>query len=590
MTSDSLDVWLDKNARILDQKNSDLKHPSAAPNPITAIPKTLRIIPLGGLDEIGKNMMVIEYGHDIVIIDMGFQFPEEEMLGIDYVIPDISYLKGKEHLIKGICITHGHLDHIGGIAYLIEKLGSPPIFATRLTIELIKRRNAEFKLKKHPQIIQIDSSKRVKLGVFTAEFFKVNHSIPDCVGVCLHTPCGTIVHTGDFKFDFTPADNTQADLPIMAKLGEKNVLALFSESTNALLPGRSISEATIGENLDKLIKDAPKRVIIAAFASLIGRIQQIINSAHKYHRRIYVSGASMEANITIAKKLGYLKLPIGTDIYRVKNNGRHVQDDALILSTGSQGEDISSLSRMAHGEHAHVKVRPGDTVILSSSPIVGNERAIAKVMNELCKRGARVISNQSVDVHISGHAKQEDLKMMISLIRPRYLVPIHGEYYMRTAHKELAIGMGMKDEHVLMLSNGSIFESDGKTAHVSKNKIETNYVLVEGPGIHNVGTQILKDRQILAENGIIVIVLKIRNKALIGFPEVSSRGFVFMQESKEILENIAGKAKDAYTAILERDHQATYSDVKHFISKRLETYVNNLTAKTPLILPVIVRV
>ncbi|OGJ50912.1 hypothetical protein A2483_02765 [Candidatus Peregrinibacteria bacterium RIFOXYC2_FULL_33_13] len=549
----------------------------------------LRVIPLGGLDEVGKNMTIVEYGNDIIIIDMGIQFPEEDMLGIDFVIPDISYLKGKEHRIKGILITHGHLDHIGGIPYLIEKLNFPPIYATRLTIELIKKRNSEFRLKKPVQLKEINSNSKIKLGTIWAEFFRVNHSIPDCVGIILNTLKGILVFTGDFKFDLAPADNTQADIAKMGSMGSKNVLALFSDSTNALVPGKSISESKIVENLDGLINNAKGRVIIASFSSLLGRIQQIINIAVKYNRKIYVSGSSMESNIEIAKKLGYLKVPKGAVIHKMKKNGSHNENDTLILTTGSQGEEISSLTRMAKGEHAHIKIRHGDTVILSSSPIIGNERAISRVMNDLCKRGARVISNDIVDVHISGHAKQEDLKMMINLIKPKYLIPVHGELVMRIGHKDLGLKMGIKEENIIILNNGSILLADGQKAWIHKDQIETKYILVEGTGISSSAHQLLQDRQTLAKNGIIVVLLKIHNKRLIGKVDTISRGFIYREDTDKILEDIGEKAAFAFNTIITKDKDAKYIDIKRFVKVRLESHIHNITSKSPLIMPLIIN-
>lgn len=549
----------------------------------------LRIIPLGGLEEVGKNMTIFEYEKDIIIIDMGLQFPEEDMLGIDYVVPDISYLEDKKDKIRGVIITHGHLDHVGGIPYLRPKLGDVQFFGTKLTMGLVKGRLKEFGLDKDTKLSVIDPDDVLRLGVFGVSFFRVNHSIPDGVGVVVSTPVGIIVHTGDFKFDFTPADKTPADLSRIAALGSKNVVALFSDSTNALKPGYTISEKQIGETLDEIIKNTEGRIIITSFASLIGRIQQVINSAILHKRKVFISGRSMEDNIRIALTLGYLKIPSGV-VHPVKTANQIGDKNALILTTGSQGEPVSALTRMAMGEHSQIKIKKGDTVVLSSSPIIGNERAIATVINNLCKLGAKVISSQIMDVHTSGHAQQEDLKLMINLVKPKYLVPIHGEYYMRMAHAEIGHTLGMKEENTVLINNGEILEVYNGRLSKAAEKVEANYIMVEGPEGSGVGAQVLLERQIMAENGILIVLFRVhgRSKTLIGTPDVIARGFIYMKESPEMLEKVTEIAKSAYEEIVKKDKNAKRGDIKGFISSRLNRFVQNKIEKRPLILPVII--
>lgn len=551
----------------------------------------LRIIPLGGLEEVGKNMTVLEYGEDIIIIDMGLQFPEEDMLGIDYVVPDISYLEDKKDKIRGVVITHGHLDHIGGIPYLKPKLGNVQFFGTKLTMGLVKDRLKEFELDKDTRLSVIGPDDVLRLGVFNVSFFRVNHSIPDGVGLVISTPVGTIVHTGDFKFDFTPADKTPTDLSKIATLGSKNVVALFSDSTNALKPGYTVSEKQIGETLDEIIKNAEGRIIITSFASLIGRIQQVIDSAIRHKRKVFVSGRSMENSIRSASALGYLKIPPGT-VHPVKTANQIGDKNSLVLTTGSQGEAVSALTRMAMSEHAHIKIKRGDTVVLSSSPIIGNERAIATVINNLCKLGAKVISSQIMDVHTSGHAQQEDLKLMINLVKPKYLVPIHGEYYMRMAHAEIGHTLGMREENTILINNGDVLEvGEGQMSRTGE-KVEANYVMVEGPEGSGVGSQVLLERQILAENGVLVLLFRVRgrSKDLIGAPDVISRGFIYMKQAPEILEKVTEIAKSAYEEIIKKDKKVKRGDVKCFISSRVNRFVQNKVEKRPLILPVIIGV
>lgn len=545
----------------------------------------VRILPLGGLDEVGKNMMAIEYGHDIIVIDMGFQFPDEDMFGIDYVIPDISWLKERKNRIKGVILTHGHLDHIGGIPYILPELGFPKLYGTKLTMGLVEKRVEEFGIKKETVMNVFNPDETLKLGAFKINFFRVNHSIPDGVGVVIETPEGKIVHTGDFKFDYTPADGIQADFDKINALGKKNnVSIMFSDSTNALKPGHTVSEKAIGETLDMLIRETEGRIIIASFSSLIGRIQQILNSAQKYKRQVYLSGRSIINNIGIAEKLGYIKVPKGLihDIRKVKNApGKK----SLILTTGSQGEPVSALTRISLGDHKNVKIKKGDTVIISATPIIGNERAIYTVIDNLSKLGARVIDNKIMDVHTSGHGSQEDLKMMITMVKPKYFAPIHGHFHMRSRHRDLALEEGLRPENAIMVSNGDILELKKGRVTVSKEKIDTNYILVDGLGMGDMGSRVIVERQMMAENGCIVINMKVRknNKRLIGKPDLITRGFIYQTESNKILQDLKEDIKKKYDKFLIKHANPGSQNIQQYIASVVDKFTHRVLERRPLI-------
>lgn len=562
-----------------------------APHSLQRKFKSLRIIPLGGLDEVGKNMMVFEYDQDIIIVDMGLQFPEEDMLGIDYVIPDISYLAGKENRIRAILITHGHLDHIGAIPYLLPKLNFPPIFTTKLTIGLIKKRLEEFSLEKRCRLYEIDPKKQMRLGNFLIDWFRVNHSIPDGVGIVLRTSAGTIVHTGDFKFDYTPVFQAPADYAKIASLGSQNVVAMFSDSTNALKPGFTMSEKKIGENIHEIIKNAKGRIIIASFASLIGRIQQIVNSANFYGRKVFLSGRSMVDNVEIARQLAFLKMPTGT-VHPISKIGKIKDEHVLILTTGAQGEAMSALTRMALGDHSQVQIKKGDTVVLSSSPIPGNERSIYTVINDLVRLGAHVIFNQVMDVHTSGHAQREDLKLMINLVKPKYLVPVHGELYMRQAHVAIGRELGLHEKNTIILENGDVMEIFGGEAHKTHEKVNANYIMIDGKGIGDVGAQVIMDRQIMAENGMMVVLFTVdaKTKKLLKDPDIISRGFIYMKESQEIMKEAMQIAKNAYNEAIERMPQGRRGEIKAFIRGSLDRFSHKKIERNPLVLPLIAEV
>lgn len=552
----------------------------------------LRVFPLGGFEEVGKNMMVIEYGNDILVIDVGMQFPEEDMLGIDYVIPDISYLEKNKHKIRGIVITHGHLDHIGALPHVLPKLNFPPVYGTSLTLGLSLKRLEEFALQKQCRLNTITPDDKIKLGCFNLEFFRVNHSIPDGVGIFVNTPVGNLVHTGDFKFDFTPADDKPADFARIASLASRGVLAAFVDSTNATKPGYAVSEKVIGENLDNIITHTNGRIIISSFSSLIGRIQQILDICVRNNRKVFISGRSMEVNLAIAEKLGYIKAPKGL-INKVSSKSLKDTPDSqtLILTTGSQGESMSALTRIAMGDHSHIEVSKGDTVLLSSSPIIGNEKAIVTLINNLCRLGAKVITNSSMDIHTSGHAQQEDLKLMHSLLKPKHLVPIHGELHMRVAHKEIALGLGRAENTVHLLDNGDILEVDQHGfVKKSKEKINVQDVYVDGLGVGDIGTQVIRERKIMSDSGILVILLPVDKKTnkLIDEPNIVSRGFVYMKESQKLYEEIQTLTTKAYGEILSKNPKIKRKDLKNEIRLTVIRFVRKRIGREPMILPLII--
>lgn len=577
----------------------DLKKPSKPPSTPHAQPTSaarkpggpeLRIIPLGGFEEVGKNTMAFEYGNDIIIVDLGFQFPTEDMLGIDYVLPDLSYLEAKKQNIRGIYLTHGHLDHIGGLPYLLPKLGFPPVFGAPLTIGFVEKQLTEFKLTKQAKLIKFDPKEKLRAGAFELSFFRVNHSIPDAVAIVIDTPCGRVVHTGDFKFDFTPADQKPADFQEIASVGAKGVLALISDSTNSLEPGHTVTEQVIAKNLDDIVRDAKGRLIVTSFSSLIGRLQQVFDSAVRYNRKIFLTGRSMQTNIQIAQNLGYVKVPRGI-IMDIRKLDKFRDEEVMILTTGSQGEDVSALARMAMDTHHLVKIQKGDTVVLSSSPIIGNESAIVKVLNGLARRGARIVTNRNINVHTSGHAKQEDLKLMIKLIKPKYLIPAHGDYYMRMAHRDLAASIGHVEANTFLLDNGEVVVATPQgVMEKSGEKLSYKYIMVEGPERSLVANHVLMDRQLMAENGALFVLIhadlpqgKLKERV-----KVISRGFVYLDSTQEIMEKTREAAEKGFEQFItsQAGRPCKLSELQDFIQQTVDRAIMRLVDKRPLIVPI----
>ncbi|MBI1888668.1 MAG: ribonuclease J [Candidatus Spechtbacteria bacterium] len=557
------------------------------------IADALKIIPLGGLEEVGRNMTVFEYKGDIVIVDVGLQFPEEDMPGIDYIIPNIEYLKGKEKQIQGIIITHGHLDHIGAVSHLAPKLGNPPIYATALSRGIILKRHDDFPSAGPLNIHVVQKTDSLTLGHFKVQFFHVNHNIPDSVGIALHTPEGLVVHTGDFKFDHSPIGDEPADLARIVQLCSEDggVLALLSDSTNAEVPGYTISERQVQESLDEIIKQAEGRVIAATFGSLISRIQQLINIAEKYGRKLAIDGYSMRTNVEIARELGFLKVRKET-IIPIGEAHRHSPEKMIIACTGAQGEGDAVLMRIAHREHKFIHIQKGDSVIFSSSVVPGNERSVSALKDILMYQGAKIFHSKLMDVHASGHAQVEDLKLMLNLVKPKHLIPIHGNHFMLRMHGEIAESVGMLQDHVLILTNGqaAIFK-DGK-AYLSKKRVPTNYVMVDGLGIGDVGSVVLRDRQVMAQDGIFVIISTIDTGTgkLKGNPDIISRGFVYLRESQQLLSDVRKRVRAIVEGSTAKEHTLNTVYLKDEIRNKMGQFLFSRTERRPMVIPVIIEV
>jgi len=497
----------------------------------------LKIIPLGGILEVGKNMTVFEYENDIIIVDCGLAFPEDDMLGIDLVIPDITYLEKNKEKIRGLVITHGHEDHIGAIPFVLKQINIP-IYATRLAVGLISNKLEEYNLLKSTKLNVVVPGDIIKLGVFNVEIIRSCHSVPDAVMLAIKTPVGTVVHTGDFKVDFTPIDGVTMDLSRLAELGTSGVLALLSDSTNAERKGYTMSESSVGEVFDKIFFNCKKRILVATFSSNVHRVQQIINSAVKNSRKVAVVGRSMEKMIETTMKLNYMKVPenVFIDINMINN---YTPEQLVIITTGSQGETMSALTRMAIGEHKKVEINSNDLIIISANPIPGNEKLVAKVIDDLMQLGAEVIYSSLADIHVSGHANQEEQKLILSLLKPKFFVPVHGEYRHLVAHAETAKKLGMKHEDILFMTNGKVLELTPNSAKFN-GMVPNGKVMVDGLGIGDVGTMVLRDRHHLSQDGLIIIVVTMdgRTGEVISGPDVISRGFVYVRESENLMEEI----------------------------------------------------
>lgn len=559
--------------------------------PVTNLGKKLRVMVVGGLEEIGRNCTILEYGDDIIIIDLGLQFPEEDMPGIDYIIPNMNYLKGKEKNIRGVIITHGHFDHIGGIPHLIPVLGYPPIYGLPLTNAIIKKRQEDYKGLRPLSIHNVSLENKLKLGIFEVEFFHLNHNIPDSMGIKVGTPEGVVIHTGDWKFDYQPvAGDEPADLQKIAKIGSEGVLALLSDSTNASQPGHQISESEIGTNLEDIIKKVQGRLIIGTFASLLSRIKQMIEIAEKCGKVVAIEGYSMKNNIEIAKELGYIKFNSKT-IVDIKQLDNYPKNKTMIICTGAQGEKNAALMRIANGEHRFIKLIPGDTIVFSSSVIPGNERTVQRLKDTLFRRGAEVIHYQMMDVHAGGHAKADDVKLMLRLVAPKYFVPIHGNHFLLHYNGRIATSIGMPKENVFIADNGQVMEFQNGTGVLTKEKIPSDYVFVDGLGVSDETNVVLRDRQVLAEDGMVVIIATIDSKSgkLIQNPDIISRGFIFLKEHKELIEDLRHRVKKIVT----ESDPLSWADTNN-IRNKIRDYVGQFlytkTEKRPMILPVIIEV
>ena len=545
----------------------------------------LKIIPLGGLEQIGMNITAFEYGDSIVVVDCGLSFPEDDMLGIDLVIPDVTYLKENISKVKGFVITHGHEDHIGALPYVLKEV-NVPIYSTKLTLGLITNKLKEHNLVRSTKLKEVKHGQVINLGDFAIEFIKTNHSIQDASALAIYSPAGIVVHTGDFKVDYTPVFGDAIDLQRFAEIGKKGVLALMCDSTNAERPGFTMSERTVGKVFDSLFNEhRSARIIIATFASNVDRVQQIINTAYRFGRKVAVEGRSMVNIISVASELGYLRIPENTliEIDQVKN---YPDDKVVLITTGSQGESMAALSRMAANIHKKITIKPNDTIIFSSNPIPGNEKAVSKVINELSMKGAKVIFQ---DVHVSGHACQEEIKLIYSLVKPRYAIPVHGEYRHLTAQKHVVEDLGIPKENIFILASGNVLEMDEYSAEVT-GSVHTGAILVDGLGVGDVGNIVLRDRQHLAEDGIMIVVMTLErhSNVVLAGPDIVSRGFVYVRESEDLMEHAKEVVESALDSCLERNI-TDWGKIKNVVKDALSEFLWKRTKRSPMILPIIME-
>ncbi|MCB9077636.1 MAG: ribonuclease J [Anaerolineaceae bacterium] len=542
----------------------------------------LKIIPLGGLGEIGKNMTAIEYGRNVLIIDAGVMFPEHDMLGIDLVIPDFThYLKDKKDWVRGIVVTHGHEDHIGALPYLLAEVDAP-VYATRLTTGLIELKLRQKGLASRANLNVIQAGDQISMGgLFEVEFFHVCHSIPDAVGLAVRTPVGLIVHTGDFKFDYTPTWGAPPDFGALARFGAEGTLVLLADSTNADNPGFTPSEKTVDEGFDKVFREAEGRIIVATFGSLISRVQQIINAAARHHRVVAIDGRSLEESTEQAQALGYLNVPPGVLVDLMSLKGRP-DSQITIIATGSQGEPGAALGRMANGRHRHLKIKKGDTVVMSSRVVPGNEQIVARAINKLFQQGARVISGRQDHVHVSGHASQEELKLLFNLVKPKYFIPVHGELRHLHAHAELARKQGLPAENIFVVENGYVVEFDDKGGCVAE-RIPGGWVFVDGSGIGDIGPQVLRDREILSQDGFVIAVVRLDEKTgeLVDRPRIITRGFVFVKENMDLIE----RAEAEIITNLHLDGKDPYATIRSTLADLLYSQ----TRRQPMVMPVVIE-
>ncbi len=549
----------------------------------------LKIIPLGGLHEIGKNITVFEYENEIIVVDCGLSFPEDDMLGIDLVIPDVTYLEKNKEKIKGLVITHGHEDHIGSIPYFLKQI-NVPIYAPKLAVGLIKNKLEEHRLLRSTKLIEITAGQKIILGDnFKVEVIQSTHSIPDSVMLAITTPAGTVIHTGDFKIDYTPIDGNIMDFGRLAELGNEGVLALMSDSTNAERKGSTMSESSVGEVLDKLFINCTKRIVVATFASNVHRVQQIVNSAVKNKRKIAVCGRSMINMITTARELGYITC--AEDVFiDIDQIGVYNDEQLVIITTGSQGEPMSALTRMAAGDHRKVKITPNDLVIISANPIPGNEKFVSKVIDDLMQIGAEVVYSALADVHVSGHACQEEQKLIIALTKPKYFIPVHGEYRQLISHGETAQSMGIEPKNILYMSNGRVLEISEEEAKFA-GSVQSGRVLVDGLGVGDVGNIVLKDRQHLSQDGLIIVVLTMSSNTgeVIAGPDVISRGFVYVRESENLMDDVKSVVRHEISKCEQRGIR-DWTTIKTAVRENLRDYIFLKTKRNPMIIPIIMEV
>ncbi len=549
----------------------------------------LKIIPLGGLHEVGKNITVFEYDDEIIVVDCGLSFPEDDMLGVDLVIPDITYLKRNEEKIKGLIITHGHEDHIGSVPYLLKQIDIP-VYAPKLAMGLIRNKLEEHRILRSSTLIEVTQGQKIKFGkYFEVEFIRSTHSIPDSVMLAIKTPVGTILHTGDFKVDYTPIDGKIMDLGRIAELGNEGILALMSDSTNAERKGFTMSESSIGPVFDELFDGCTKRIVVATFASNVHRVQQIVSSAVKYHRKIAICGRSMINMITTAKELGYIDCP--DDIFiDIDTMSTYNDEQLVIITTGSQGETMSALTRMAAGDHRKVKITPNDLVIISANPIPGNEKSVSKVIDDLMQIGAEVVYSALADVHVSGHACQEEQKLIFALSKPKFFIPVHGEYRQLRAHSETAQMMGIPAKNIVMMENGRVVELDENEMKLG-GMVPNGRVLVDGLGVGDVGNIVLRDRQHLSQDGLIVIVLTMDSSTgeVVAGPDVISRGFVYVRESENLMDDVKNVVRHEIRKCEEKGIR-DWATIKSTVRENLRDYIFTKTKRNPMIIPIIMEV
>ena len=548
----------------------------------------LKIIALGGLDEIGKNITIFEYEDEIILVDCGLEFPDDDMLGVDIVIPDVTYLVRNKNKIKGLFITHGHEDHIGAIPYVLKQVNMP-IYATRLTAKLIEHKLEEHRLLRTTKLNIVEQGQIINAGKMSVEFIRSSHSIPDACMLAIHTPAGVVVHTGDFKVDYTPIDGQIIDFARLAELGSKGVLALLADSTNSERKGFTLSEKSIGPVFDSLFEGCKKRIVVATFASNVHRVQQIVNSAVKFGRKIAVSGRSMINMINSARELNYIDAPdnLFIDIDNIKN---YTDEQLVIMTTGSQGETMSALTRMANGEHRKVNLTGNDLVIISATPIPGNEKSVSKVINQLMKIGCEVVYSSLADVHVSGHACQEEQKLILSLVKPKYFLPVHGEFRQLMAHRDTAIEMGIDKNNIFITSNGRVLEVNETEAKFTTS-VPSGKVMVDGLGVGDVGSVVLRDRQHLSQDGLIVIVMSMDGQTgeIVSGPDVISRGFVYVRESENLMDDVKSFIKEEIDSMVEK-HIRDWSTIKSTLKDDVRDFIFNMTKRNPMILPIIMEV